>query len=94
VATSGHLTLAAHPLDYVQFRVNGSHQAHSADAACTAGSGGESASASSFLARSPASVARRGGCLRCAPAIRLLACGSLTLASAYQADEPDHRRPW
>jgi len=36
---------------------------------------------------------RRGGCLRCAPAIRLLAFGSLTLASAYQADEPDHRRP-
>ena len=33
VATSGHLTLAAHPLDYVQFRVNGSHHAHEADLA-------------------------------------------------------------
>jgi hypothetical protein len=31
VATSGHLTLAAHPLDYVQFRANGSHPAHAAD---------------------------------------------------------------
>ena len=31
VATSGHLTLAAHPLDYVQFRANGSHQLNEAD---------------------------------------------------------------
>jgi len=31
VATSGHLTLAAHPLDYVQFRANGSHQVAAAD---------------------------------------------------------------
>ena len=31
VAISGHPSLAAHPLDYVQFRANGSHQLSEAD---------------------------------------------------------------
>jgi hypothetical protein len=34
VATFGHLSFAAHPLDYVQFRANGSHQLTARDRAC------------------------------------------------------------
>ncbi len=33
MATPGHLSLAAHPLDYVQFQANGSHQLNEADLA-------------------------------------------------------------